>query len=213
MNSAEHRIRTDRLVPVIKIEKIDSAVPLARALLAGGIGTAEITFRTSAAEEAIRRIRNEVPEIIVGAGTVINQDLAEQAIGAGASFILSPGFNPRVVDLCLERGVPVFPGVNNPTAIEAALEFGLSVLKFFPAEASGGLAMLDALAAPYGQVEFVPTGGIGPANLANYLRRAYIPAVGGSWMVPGAAIDQGDWKRISALCAEALHMAQKITLA
>lgn len=206
--NAESRIRQDRLVPVIKITHPDQAVPLARALLSGGIGTAEITFRSNAAAEGIRRIHAEVPEILVGAGTVINADLARQAHEAGAGFVLSPGLNPRVVEYCQVAGIPIYPGVNNPSAIEAALEYGLRILKFFPAEASGGLAMLDALSGPYGQVEFIPTGGIGPNNLSAYLQRPFIPAIGGSWMVPGAAIEAGNWSRISELCAEARRLAE-----
>ena len=158
------------LVPVIKLTDPDHAVPLAEALSAGGLPVAEITFRTDSAAESIRRIGRETPDVIVGAGTVLTVDQAKQAVDVGARYIVTPGFNPKVVQYCVDNGVPITPGVNNPTTVEQALEFGLTLLKFFPAEASGGLAMLKALAGPYGHVSFVPTGGVNGDNLGGVYR-------------------------------------------
>ena len=191
------------LVPVIKLDDAKDAAPLAKALLAGDLPVAEVTFRTSAAEESIRRISSEVPDMLVGAGTVLSIDQVKKAVGAGAKFIVSPGFNPKVVEYCAKQNIPITPGINNPTGIEAALEFGVKVLKFFPAEPSGGLAMLKSMAAPYGDVSFIPTGGIGPANLVSYLAWNRIVAVGGSWMVPADLISAGKFDEITKLTAEA----------
>ena len=203
MDSILTKLGNVGIVPVVKIEDSVKAEPLARALLAGGIPCAEITFRTATAADSIRIISSKCPEMIVGAGTVINVKLAEQAVAAGAKFIVAPGFNPAVVDWCLSHNVPVVPGINNPTGIEAGLERGLEVLKFFPAEASGGVTMLDALAGPFAQVSFMPTGGIGPANLADYAKRRNVLAVGGTWMVKSSLIDNNDWPTITALCRDA----------
>ncbi|OHE64966.1 MAG: 2-dehydro-3-deoxyphosphogluconate aldolase, partial [Treponema sp. GWC1_61_84] len=178
--------------------------PLGKALLAGGIPVAEVTFRTAAAEDAIRSMKAECPGLLVGAGTVINVELAKKAIAAGAAFIVSPGFNPATVDYCLERGVPVLPGANNPSLIEAGLEKGLDVFKFFPAEASGGVAMIDALAAPFGAIKFVPTGGIDASNVGDYARRDAVLAIGGSWMVKADLVSAKKWDEISGLCAQAV---------
>jgi len=213
MESILNELEGIGIVPVIKIEDASLAVPLARSLAAGGIPCAEVTFRTAAAEESIRRIAAEVPSVLLGAGTVINESLARKAIAAGARFVVAPGFNPAVVDACLEAGVPVFPGVNNPSGVEAALEKGLSCLKFFPAEASGGVAMLDALAGPFPSVSFLPTGGIGPDNLADYARRQNVLAVGGTWMVKPDAVEAGRWDEISALCREARRAMQGFRVA
>lgn len=198
------------IVPVIVIEDPEKAVPLARALVAGGLPCAEITFRTKEAGEAIARISRDVPEILVGAGTVVSQAQAEKAATAGARFIVSPGFNPSVVDWCLKNGLPVIPGVNNPTGVEAGMEKGLSLLKFFPAEVSGGTAMLDALAGPYPSISFMPTGGISPENLGNYLKRKNVFAVGGSWMVHKDLITREDWPRITALAQEAVSAVRSL---
>lgn len=198
------------IVPVIVIEDPEKAVPLARALVAGGLPCAEITFRTKEASEAIARISRDVPEILVGAGTVVSQAQAEKAAAAGARFIVSPGFNPSVVDWCLKNGLPVIPGVNNPTGVEAGMEKGLSLLKFFPAEVSGGTAMLDALAGPYPSISFMPTGGISPENLGNYLKRKNVFAVGGSWMVHKDLITREDWPRITALAQEAVSAVRSL---
>ena len=192
------------LVPVIKIDDAKAAVPLARALAAGDLPVAEVTFRTAAAEESIRRIAAEAPEVLVGAGTVLSVDQVKLAVKAGARFIVSPGFNPRVAEYCVKEGIPITPGINNPSGVEAALELGIKVLKFFPAEPSGGLGMLKALAAPYGDVRFIPTGGIGLENMVSYLAWDKILAVGGSWIAPGDLIAAGNFEEITRLTAAAV---------
>jgi 2-dehydro-3-deoxyphosphogluconate aldolase/(4S)-4-hydroxy-2-oxoglutarate aldolase len=192
------------IIPVIKIDDPGKAVPLARALAAGGIPCAEITFRTAQGEEAIRRIASEFPECLVGAGTVLTCDQADRALGAGAKFIVSPGFNPKVVGRCLERGIPVAPGCSNPSDLEQALEAGLEAVKFFPAEQSGGLDYIKAVAAPYPGIKFIPTGGINAANIGRYLAFSRILACGGTWMAGADLISAGDFGRISALSREAV---------
>jgi 2-dehydro-3-deoxyphosphogluconate aldolase/(4S)-4-hydroxy-2-oxoglutarate aldolase len=201
------------LVPVVKIDDAAKAVPLGKALAAGGLPVAEITFRTAAAADAIRAVAAECPDVLVGAGTVVNAELAEKALAAGAKFVVAPGFNPAVVEYCRGRGVPVLPGINSPSQIEQGLGYGLEVFKFFPAEASGGVAMLDALAGPYGGIKFVPTGGIDAANLADYAKRDTVLAIGGSWMVKSDLIAAGDWAGISALCAQAMQAVQGFSFA
>ena len=190
------RLRAVRIVPVITIDDPDDAVPLARALHDGGLSCAEITFRTPRALDALRRITAELPEMFVGAGTVLTTTQAEAAAEAGAQFIVAPGFNPRVVDYCLDRGMHVYPGVATPTEIEAALEKGLRTLKFFPAEPMGGLAFLKAVAAPYVDVNFMPTGGINANNLASYLAFNRVVACGASWMAPPDWIATKQFTRI-----------------
>jgi len=192
------------LVPVIKLEDAKDAVPLAKALEKGGLPIAEITFRTAAAEESIRRVSSECPNVLVGAGTVLTPEQAQKAMDAGAKFIVTPGFNPRVVGYCVEHNIPIIPGVNSPGTIEQALEFGLTTLKFFPAEASGGLNALKAMAAPYGMVNFVPTGGIDTKNLASYLAFDKILACGGSFMVNDEMIKKGDFDGITTLTKAAM---------
>jgi 2-dehydro-3-deoxyphosphogluconate aldolase / (4S)-4-hydroxy-2-oxoglutarate aldolase len=201
------RIEAIRLVPVIKIENVADAIPLGEALLAGGLPVAEVTFRTEAAEEAIRTLYNTYSELLVGAGTVLSIDQVKRAVDAGAKFIVSPGFNPTVVEYCVGEGIPVTPGINNPTGIEMGLELGLSVLKFFPAEASGGLTLLKAMSAPYANVRFMPTGGITTQNLQTYLGFDRVLACGGSWMVKTDLIANGEFDQISALCREAVSLA------
>ncbi|MEM5948100.1 bifunctional 4-hydroxy-2-oxoglutarate aldolase/2-dehydro-3-deoxy-phosphogluconate aldolase [Spirochaetia bacterium 38H-sp] len=203
MNDMLQKIGKIGLVPVIKINNPSHAVPLGKALISGGIPVAEVTFRTDAAEEAIRRMREELPDLIVGAGTVISPELAKKAVAAGASFIVSPGFNQKTVEWCLENDVPVLPGINNPSLIEQGLSLGLDVFKFFPAENYGGASMLKALSAPFGSVKFVPTGGINANNLADYARLDSVLAIGGSWMVKSDLIDNEQWEQIAALCREA----------
>ena len=172
------------IIPVIKIHDAEKAVPLARALYAGGLPAAEVTFRTEAAAEAIRRIREQVPEVCVCAGTVLNVETAERAVEAGASAIISPGTNPEVVAWCLKMGVPVIPGCATPTEVEACMRMGLDFVKLFPAEVVGGVAMLKALSGPYGGMAFMPTGGVNPRNAASYLAQKNVVCCGGSWMVP-----------------------------
>jgi len=192
------------LIPVIKLDSPDQALPLGRALLAGSLPVAEITFRTDAAKESIKILSKELPELILGAGTVLTPGQVDTAVAAGARYIVTPGFNSRVVEYCQKKGVPVTPGVTNPSQIEAAMEYGLKVLKFFPAENSGGAAMLKAFAGPYGdKVSFIPTGGVSEKNLTDYLSLPNVHAVGGSWMVPGKLIGAGDFAGVEKLCREA----------
>jgi 2-dehydro-3-deoxyphosphogluconate aldolase/(4S)-4-hydroxy-2-oxoglutarate aldolase len=197
------------IVPVIKIDNAVDAVPLAKAIEAGGIPCAEITFRTDAAEDAIRRVAGECPDMLVGAGTVLSAEQIDRAIRAGAQFIVTPGFNPRVVSHALKQGVPIVPGCSTPTDIEQALEFGLEVVKFVPAEQSGGLSYLRAVAAPYSQVRFMPTGGVSAANLAAYLSFGPVLACGGSWMAKEDLVKARNFAGITAFCAEAVAIVAK----
>jgi 2-dehydro-3-deoxyphosphogluconate aldolase/(4S)-4-hydroxy-2-oxoglutarate aldolase len=204
MNNVLAKIGEIGLVPVVKIEDAKDAVSLGKALLEGGLSVAEITFRTAAAEEAIRTLTTELPNLLVGAGTVLTVENVKKAVGAGAKFIVAPGFNPKVVDYCVENDIPVTPGINSPTQIEMALERDLEVLKFFPAEASGGLPLLKAMAAPYGGVSFIPTGGINQNNLNTYLSFNKVHACGGSWMVKADLISSGNFGEITRLTEEAV---------
>lgn len=213
MHQILHTLGTIGLIPVVKIEDAAKAVPLGKALAAGGLPCLEITFRTAAAADAIRNLSRQAPELLVGAGTVVNAGLAKAAIDSGARFIVSPGFDPAVVDYCLERDVPVVPGVSTASEIQAALEKGLEVLKFFPAEVSGGTAMLDALAGPFPQVSFIPSGGIDQSNLAEYARRANVLAVGGTWMAKTDMIEREDWATITGMTREALTGLQGFSFA
>jgi 2-dehydro-3-deoxyphosphogluconate aldolase/(4S)-4-hydroxy-2-oxoglutarate aldolase len=198
------------LVPVVKIERAEDAVGLGSALLAGGLPCAEITFRTAAAEEAIRRIASNLPDIILGAGTVLSVDQADRAVSAGAKFIVSPGFNQKVVDWCLSNQIPVTPGVATPTEIDMALDKGLNILKFFPAEAMGGIKTLKAISAPYGGVKFIPTGGISRDNLADYLALPSVHCCGGSWMVKANLITAGKFDEITQLAQEAVSVVRQV---
>ncbi len=192
------------LVPVIKIDDPDQAVDLARALCDGGLPCAEITFRTAEAAEAIHRITEAVPEMIVGAGTVLTTEQVDQAVAAGSSFIVSPGLNPRIVSYCLEKGIPVVPGTSTPSDMERALELGLDTVKFFPAEANGGIKAIKAMAAPYTTLQFMPTGGINAGNVTDYLSFPRIICCGGSWMVPDKLLKAGDFDGIRRLTEEAV---------
>jgi 2-dehydro-3-deoxyphosphogluconate aldolase/(4S)-4-hydroxy-2-oxoglutarate aldolase len=204
MHSVLSELGNIGIIPVIKIDDVDKAVPLARALIKGGIPCAEVTFRTAQGEEAMKRIHREVPEILLGAGTVLSPEQVDKAAAAGAAFIVSPGFNPRVVAHSIEKGLPVVPGCSTPSDVERALEAGLEVVKFFPAEQSGGLGYIKALAGPYPSVLFIPTGGINAQNVAAYTAFEKILACGGSWMVPGDLINAGNFEGISDLCREAV---------
>ncbi len=207
MHEILEKLGSLKLIPVVKIEKAADALSLGRALIEGGLPVAEITFRTAAAEEAIGILSRELPELLVGAGTVLKVEQVKQAVGAGARFIVAPGFNPKVVDYCVGQGVPVTPGINSPTQIEMALDRGLEVVKFFPAEASGGLKLLKAMAAPYGNmVKFIPTGGINADNLKDYLANPRVLAVGGSWMVKADLISAGKFAEIARLVEEAVAL-------
>jgi len=190
------RLRAARVVPVITIDDPENAVPLARALSAGGLTCAEITFRTPRAAEAIRRISAEAPDLLAGAGTVLTPTQVDAARDAGAQFIVAPGLNPRVVEHCKALGLPVYPGIATPTEVERALELGLTTLKFFPAEAMGGLGYLKAIAAPYVGVNFMPTGGVSATNVAAYLAFDRVVACGGSWMAPADWIAAKQFDRI-----------------
>ena len=192
------------IVPVVKIEKAEDALPLGRALMDGDLPIAEITFRTSAAEESIKVLNKELPDLLIGAGTVLTIEQVKKAVSAGAQFIVSPGFNPKVVDYCVENNILITPGLNNPTQIEMALERGIEVVKFFPAEASGGLPLLESMSAPYSGIKFIPTGGINLNNLTSYLSNQKVHACGGSWMVKDNLISSGNFKEITRLTQEAV---------
>jgi 2-dehydro-3-deoxyphosphogluconate aldolase/(4S)-4-hydroxy-2-oxoglutarate aldolase len=213
MNEVLKRIGEIGIVPVVRIEDASSAVAMGRALVAGDLPVAEITFRTGAAEASIRNLTKEVPQLLVGAGTVLTADQVDKAMEAGARFIVSPGFNPRVVDHCITRGIPVTPGISSPTDIEMGLERGLEVLKFFPAGPSGGLSFLKAIAAPYGAVQFIPTGGIAVSDLREYLSFNRVLAVGGSWIAKDTTIASGKFDEITALAREAVMTSLGFELA
>jgi 2-dehydro-3-deoxyphosphogluconate aldolase / (4S)-4-hydroxy-2-oxoglutarate aldolase len=192
------------IIPLVRIEDPEKAVPLARAVYEGGLSVIEITFRTEAAEAAIRSIAREVPEIMVGAGTVLSTEQADIAVEAGAKFIVTPGFNPKVVKHCIEKEIPITPGINSPTQIEAALGFGLDTVKFFPAEASGGIKAVKAISAPYGGMKFIPTGGVNTDNLNDYLSFPKILACGGSWMTKGDLLEKDDFPEITSRVRKAV---------
>ncbi|WBA10408.1 bifunctional 4-hydroxy-2-oxoglutarate aldolase/2-dehydro-3-deoxy-phosphogluconate aldolase [Salinivibrio kushneri] len=198
MIELNQRLKATRIVPVIAINNADDAVPLAKTLVDNGLPCAEVTFRTDAAARAIRLMRDAYPDMLIGAGTVLTTTQVDAAIDAGADFIVSPGLNPTTVKHCQQRGIPIIPGVNNPSLVEQAMELGLDTLKFFPAEASGGIAMLKALSAVY-PVSFMPTGGVGEANVSDYLALPSVLACGGTWMVPTTLIDAHNWDDIAAL--------------
>lgn len=194
----EQRLQHIKIVPVIAINDAAHAVPLAKVLVENGLPCAEVTFRTDAAQESIRLMRDAYPELLIGAGTVLTPQQVDQAISAGADFIVSPGLNPTTVKYCQQRGIAIVPGVNNPSLVEQAMELGLRTVKFFPAEPSGGVAMLKALCAVY-PVQFMPTGGVNPHNVAEYLAIPAVVACGGTWMVPTDLMDRGDWDAIARL--------------
>ena len=205
MNPVLEKIQQLGIVPVVVLNDASDASPLAKALCDGGLPCAEVTFRTEAAEEAIRIMSQEFPEMLVGAGTVLTTDQVDRAVAAGAKFIVSPGLNPKIVRYCTERNIPITPGTCNPSDVELAIELGLEVVKFFPAEASGGLDMIKAMSAPYTNVRFMPTGGINQKNLTTYLDFPKIIACGGSWMVSGDLIKEGNFDKIRELTEDAVH--------
>jgi 2-dehydro-3-deoxyphosphogluconate aldolase/(4S)-4-hydroxy-2-oxoglutarate aldolase len=204
MSSITEQLQALKVIPVIAIEQAEDIIPLGAALVENGLPVAEITFRSAAAVEAIRLLRKAYPEMLIGAGTVLNREQVIAAKEAGATFIVSPGFNPNTVKACQELNIPIIPGINNPSAIEAALEMGLTTLKFFPAEASGGTAMIKALLAPYTQVRLMPTGGISIHNIRDYLAIPRVIACGGSWMVDKKLVEQKNWQEIGRLAREAV---------
>ncbi len=204
MHEVLEQIQKLGIVPVVKIDKLEDAKPLAQALIEGGLPCAEVTFRTDAAEEAIRIIASEFPDMLIGAGTVLTTGQVDRAVNAGARFIVSPGLNPKVVKYCAEKGIPVTPGCSNPSDIEQAIELGLEVVKFFPAEAAGGLNMIKAMSAPYVSMKFMPTGGITEKNILSYLDFPKVIACGGSWMVNETLLNNGEFDKIKALTKDAV---------
>lgn len=204
--SIVNQMRECGVIPVVVLDKSDDAVPCGKALLAGGISIMEITMRTSAAIDSIRCVNAELPDICLGAGTVVTLEQCRQAVDAGAKFIVSPGFNREVVEWCLKNEITVTPGCVTPTEITQAMELGLSIIKFFPANVYGGLVGMKALAAPFPGIKFVPTGGISEKNLAEYISAPFIHAVGGSWMCTQQEISQGNFDNIKALSSEAIKI-------
>lgn len=198
------------VVPVVVLNDASDALPLAKALTEGGIPCAEVTFRTQAAEESIRLMSEKYPEMLVGAGTVLTTDQVDRAMEAGAKFIVSPGFDPEIVDYCIQKEIPIFPGCITPSEVAQAVKRGLKVVKFFPAEQAGGVAMIKAMAAPYTMVKFMPTGGISAKNLKDYLECDKIICCGGSWMVKGDLITAGEFDKICELTKEAVKLAAAI---
>ena len=205
MNAVLEKLSKIGIVPVVKIDRVEDAVPLAKALCAGGLPCAEVTFRTGAAAGAIKAMTESFPEMCVGAGSALNAAQVDAAVAAGAQFIVSPGLNPRTVQYCQEKQIPITPGTSSPSDIEQAIELGLEVVKFFPAEQSGGLAKIKAMAAPYVNMKFMPTGGINAKNLTTYLDFNKIIACGGSWMVPSDLINAGEWDKIEQITREAVQ--------
>lgn len=205
MNEVLQKLSNIGIVPVVVIDDVEKAVPLAKALVAGGIPCAEVTFRTAEAEEAIKRMSAEVPELIVGAGTVLTTEQADRAVAAGAKFLVSPGFNRKVVDYCISKGYLITPGTSRPSDVEQAIECGLEVIKFFPAEAAGGLPMIKAMCGPYKTVKFMPTGGINASNINSYLAFDKIICCGGSWMVKGDLVKADKFDEITKLCQQAVE--------
>lgn len=210
MNEILQKMHEIGIIPVVVLNDAKDAEPLGRALLEGGLPCAEVTFRTDAAEESIRIMSEKFPELLVGAGTVLTTEQVDRAVRAGAKFIVSPGLNPKVVQYCIDKNIPVTPGVVTPGEIEKAIELGLSVVKFFPAEPSGGLAMINAVGAAYTAMKFMPTGGINEKNVVDYLKSDRIHACGGSWMVKGDLISSGQFERIKELCQEASAIVKEV---
>lgn len=198
------------VVPVVVLDDAKDAIPLAKALIEGGLPCAEVTFRTEAAEESIRLMVEKYPEMLVGAGTVLTREQVDLAVSAGAKFIVSPGFDPEIVDYCLEKEIPVFPGCVSPSEVVQAVKRGLKIVKFFPAEPAGGISMIKAMAAPYTGIKFMPTGGISTKNLEEYLTCDKILCCGGSWMVKGDLVKAGKFDKIKELTTEARKLVDSI---
>ena len=210
MNEVLEKLGQYGIVPVVVLNDSKDAAPLADALCDGGLSCAEVTFRTEAAADSIRIMTEKHPEMLVGAGTVLTTKQVDEAVEAGAKFIVSPGLNPTIVKYCIEKNIPITPGVATPSEMEQAIELGLNLVKFFPAEPSGGLAMINAVAAPYTMLKFMPTGGINPNNVKDYLNSDKIFACGGSWMVKGNLINNGDFDKIKELTKEAVNIVKEI---
>ena len=210
MHEVLQKIQEIGIVPVVVLDDAKDAAPLAKALCEGGLPCAEVTFRTEAAEESIRIMAEQFPDMLVGAGTVLTTEQVDRAVEAGAKFIVSPGLNPKVVKYCVEKGILITPGTCTPSEVEQAIEHGLEVVKFFPAEQAGGLAMIKAMAAPYTKMMFMPTGGISPSNVRDYLGFKKIIACGGSWMVKGDLVKAGDFAKITELSKEAVAIVKEV---
>ena len=206
MNSLE-RLRNAAVVPVVVLENADDAVPTAQALLAGGVDVMEITFRTDAAADSIAAVSRQCPDMLVGAGTVITLEQCKKAVEMGAGFIVSPGFSEEVVDWCVRHDVAVTPGCVTPTEIMAAVNHGVKVIKFFPANVYGGLNAMKSLSAPFVGIRFLPTGGVNTANIREYINAPFVHAVGGSWVCPKAEIQAGNYEKITELCRDARKAA------
>ncbi len=210
MNEVLEKLGQYGIVPVVVLNDSKDAAPLADALCDGGLSCAEVTFRTETAADSIRIMTEKHPEMMVGAGTVLTTKQVDEAVEAGAKFIVSPGLNPTIVKYCIEKNIPITPGVATPSEMEQAIELGLNLVKFFPAEPSGGLAMINAVAAPYTMLKFMPTGGINPNNVKDYLNSDKIFACGGSWMVKGNLINDGNFDKIKELTKEAVNIVKEI---
>lgn len=210
MSELLQKVQEMGVVPVVVLNDVKDAAPLAKALCEGGLPCAEVTFRTEAAEESIRIMAEQFPEMLLGAGTVLTIDQVDRAVAAGAKFIVSPGFDPEIVDYCLAKDILVLPGCITPSEVAQAVKRGLGVVKFFPAEQFGGVATIKALAAPYTNIKFMPTGGISAKNLADYLGFGKIVACGGSWMVKGDMIAAGEFEKIKEMTAEAVALVKEI---
>ena len=210
MNEVLKKIGQTGIVPVVVLNEVKDAVPLAQSLINGGLPCAEVTFRTDAAQQSIAEISKNFPQMFVGAGTVLTTEQVDRAVDAGAKFIVSPGFNPKVVEYCLKKEYPITPGIMTPTELEMALGFGLDVVKFFPAENAGGLKMIKAMAAPYTMMKFMPTGGINPENVREYFQCDKILACGGSWMVKGDLIKSGNFSEIEKLTKQAAQIVKEV---
>lgn len=210
MNEVLEKIQKIGIVPVVVLNDAKDAEPLAKALCNGGLPCAEVTFRTDAAEESIRIMSEKYPEMLIGAGTVLTTEQVDRAVAAGAKFIVSPGLNPKIVKYCVEKNIPITPGISTPSEAEQAIENGLEVVKFFPAEPAGGLKMIKAMAAPYTGLKFMPTGGINATNVKEYLAYDKILACGGSWMVKGSLVEAGEFDKIEAMTKEAVEIVKEV---
>ena len=202
------RLANSIVVPVVVLDKVEDAVPTAKAMAAGGVDTMEITFRTACAPEAIKAVAESCPEVLVGAGTIVNLEQCKLAVEMGAKFIVSPGYSEEVVSWCVENNIPVAPGCVTPTEIMGALKHGLKMVKFFPANVYGGLNAMKNLSAPFVGLKFLPTGGVNAGNIKEYIDAPFIHAVGGSWVCPKADIAAGNWEKITKLCLEARAAAK-----
>ena len=210
MNEVLEKLGQYGIVPVVVLNDSKDAEPLADALCEGGLACAEVTFRTEAAAESIKIMSEKHPEMLVGAGTVLTIEQVDEAVAAGAKFIVSPGLNPEIVKYCIDKNIAITPGVVTPSEMEKAIELGLNIVKFFPAEPSGGLSMIKAVSAPYTMLKFMPTGGINPGNVKEYLKSDKIFACGGSWMVKGDLVDAGNFDKIKELTKEAADIVKEI---